>query len=281
MPIEGYYISAPTDVNISYPEPGLVQIESKRFVYTTLTEFKDKALLDVGWFEACYDKLHLILGIEPEGSDKIGFKSVLSSEYNFYVGYDSNNRQTIFRPCTEKKLIGYYFDEINETTRPCENINKEARTAAHELTHVFSSLRHPLSEGLAQWGMVKSSDPGFEKFICQDHGVIWQHPVGYPLSEWGMGQDYYNYSMPGNYSDSAAFYRTQYCIWKKIEEGYGEETVRKIIRESIDKNMSQYFGDTQLKAFFNEIVIPNTDPSFKDVLINSFGYKNSTFETTQ
>jgi hypothetical protein len=260
-------------------EGGRIRIEHNNFIHTTFSDFEDEGLLEIVWLEACYNKLQPILGIEPISSERIELNVIVGTP--IFYSHSDETGILITKIVEEVGDLEYYYN-LNEETRACENEYGEARTTVHELTHGFSSRRHPFQEGLAQWGMFKTSDPGYEEIICQEEGFTRHRPLGNPTSEWGFQDEFYEYSSYGDYSNNFVYRQTEYCFWKEIESQYGEATVREIIQEGIEQDylppfVSEEGWDLMLREFLTEIVIPNTDESFKDILIEKFGLVEENF----
>ncbi len=262
----------------SYPESGRVRIESENFSYWTYSEYEAKGKLEVRWLETCTKKLQDVLGISIPKQDKIKFS------YTYGIngrGLTAANKTKViidFDPNAEQLSEGY--NSIDETTKICADRWGEPRTAAHELVHGFSQRSHPFQEGLAEWGSHKAA--GFERITCQENGFIWHPPRESPVQR----DEFYNYSSYDDFQSQIIAYSTQYCFWKEIETRYGEATVRTIIAEQmnskyIPNNLSFTSTieewDLHLREFLTKVVIPNTSPDFKNVLIQKFGLNESNF----
>ena len=127
-----------------------------------------------------------------------------------------------------------YYYWIDEDTLGCTSIEGEPRTLYHELMHGFSSRRHILQEGLAQWGMMRVAPrPASEPPViaCQEDGYVSHRLADFNPAVYDS--EYFEYAPYGDTSIRTGIrYQTQYCFWNDLEEMVGLSAFQNILQDA-------------------------------------------------
>ncbi len=134
---------------------------------------------------------------------------------------------------------------------------------SHELTHsLFPTTPKPVwaEEGLAEYTSQAISG---RKIVCESTG--WRESSSTELRP-------YVRLIPGTWQVSRDSYHTGVCVFRAIEDTYGREAMSGIYR-SLATNRS-FTANTYCSTnyqFYRDVLFPNVDSSFRQVLQDRFG----------